>query len=407
MKPLGYSQNVTPEHGKDIWAGVEDIKKIADYLTTSITFNFDNYDRVAIVAHSLGGLIAQRAILDLKEEDRNKISHLILIGTPSGGIDENFLAKTSNKEKYEGMSGEGTFIKGLREEWSSEFSDAYPFKLKVAHSRWDDSVTAKSCYASFSEDHREAISGSHMSMVKPEDQNNDCYNLILSTLTDNKFYNQFMDREEINLTLGKYEVVKKNLLPKANELDANGLKKLVFSLEGLDESEEVLNILRNHPLTKENTDVMGLLAGRLKRKYLQGFSPKDAEEATKNYAKGLELSQAAKNFSQVYYHAINLAFMSLVADGNESKMLEYAKMALKAAIECRNNLWKYATIAEANMYLDNMDEAREYYEKAANLSEIREKLSTYTNAYKGYCQLMGSDEIEDEFVEFLRDKFLN
>ena len=406
MKPLGYSQNVTPEHGKDIWAGVDDIEKISDYMTTSITYKFDKYDRVAIVAHSLGGLIAQRAILNLKKEARNKVSHLILIGTPSGGIDEKFLKQTENLGKYEGMSGKGSFITGLRKDWSSEFDGDFPFKLKVAHSRSDDSVTAESCLMTFEEEYREAISGSHLGMVKPEDRNNDCYNLILSTLTNTEFYNLYMDKEEINLTLGKYEVVKKNLLPKANELDPNGLKKLVFSMEGLDEFQEVLKILRGHPLSKVNTDVMGLLAGRLKRKYLKEFNLKDAEEAMGIYSKALDMAESEQNFNQVYYHAINLAFLSLVAGGNESKMIDYAKISLEAADKCRNNLWKYATIAEANMYLDNMDKAREYYAKAADLSEIREKLSTYTNAYAGYCRLMGVSEIDDEFVEFLREKFL-
>ena len=56
MKPLGYTHHVNPELGKDIWAGILDVHKIADYLSTSIKYKFDKYDRIAIVAHSLGGL---------------------------------------------------------------------------------------------------------------------------------------------------------------------------------------------------------------------------------------------------------------------------------------------------------------------------------------------------------------
>ena len=59
MMPLGYSQYVKPELGKDIWAAIEDVNKIADYLVTSLKYKFDKYDRIAIIGHSLGGLVAQ------------------------------------------------------------------------------------------------------------------------------------------------------------------------------------------------------------------------------------------------------------------------------------------------------------------------------------------------------------
>ena len=64
-----------------------------------------------------------------------------------------------------------------------------------------------------------------------------------------------------------------------------------------------------------------------------------------------ELAKIEKNHSQIYYHAINLAFLSIAYQNNESKMLKYARMALKSANKCRDNLWKYATVAEANMYI--------------------------------------------------------
>ena len=36
MLPLGYSQYVKPELGKDIWAGIEDVNKIADYFSKEL-----------------------------------------------------------------------------------------------------------------------------------------------------------------------------------------------------------------------------------------------------------------------------------------------------------------------------------------------------------------------------------
>ena len=405
MKPLGYSQYVNPELGKDVWAGIEDVNKIADYLSTNITYKFDKYDRVAIVAHSLGGLVAQRAILDLKPEARDKISHLILLGTPSNGIEAAVLSQSWNN-KYKDMSSEGSFITKLRKDWNDEFNKSYPFKLKVAAALDDEYVSFSSCFDPYDQENCVHVAGNHLSMVKPDDKNNDCYHLILNTLTDVEFYNMYTNKEEINLALGKYEVVKKRLLPQLDSLDQNGLKQLIFSLEGLDEKETAMKILNEHPLAKENTEIMGLLAGRHKRAYLKTSTKKDGDSAVNYYSKALELATAAENNGQIYYHAINLAFLNLVIDGNESQMTKYAQLALDAANSCRNGLWKYATIAEASMYLDEMDKAKEFYAKAAEMAEIREKISIHTNAYKGYCELTGIHKADDEFILFLKNKFL-
>lgn len=406
MKPFGYSQYVDPELGKDIWAGVKDVDRIAEYLCTSVKYKFDKYDRIAIVAHSLGGLIAQRAILNFKEEYRMKISHVILLGTPSNGIEPAKLKKLYNT-KYKEMSSEGNFITSLRNDWKNHFKGEYSFSLKVAGSAEDDYVTLDSCFEPFGEEYRCTIDGRHLTMVKPKDQNDDCYSLILKTLTDTDFANQYTNSEEINIALGKYDAVVKQLLPNKDALDKNGLKRLVFALEGLDRREEALKILDEHPTAQEDTDLMGIIGGRYKRAYLKFPSEADGDTAFVYYDLALEKSSAKKNYGQIYYHAINLAFLSLVIEGDKEKMRSYAQQALDATEKCGDDLWKYATVAEAGMYLGNMEKAREFYTKAAELSGIREKLSTHLNAYAGYTTLMQTDNPEDEFIVFLKDQFLS
>ena len=194
---------------------------------------------------------------------------------------------------------------------------------------------------------------------------------ILSTLTNTEFYNEFTNSEEINLALGKYDVIVKQLLPNLDALDANGLKQLIFSLEGLDRKEEALQILNEHPIAADNTDLMGLLAGRFKRSYLKTFDNTHGESALEYYSKSLEIATKQENHNQIYYHAINLAFLSVVLKNNESDMMKYAKIALEATSNCRDNLWKYATIGEANMYIGDMEKAEEFYLKAAKL--VREQ----------------------------------
>jgi len=406
MKPFGYSQFVTPEMGKEVWAGIEDIDRISGHLCTSVKYKFENYDRIAIVAHSLGGLIAQRAILDFKDEYRNKISHLIILATPSAGIPPKKLQKLWN-EKYKEMSSEGDFIRKLRKDWNDQFDDVYPFSLKVVAATDDEFVTIESCFGPFKGDYHITIEGNHLSMVKPKDEKDDCYALIQRTLTNSEFHHHYTNNAAINIALGKYDAVVKKLLPEKDRLDQNGLKQLIFGLEGLDRRDEALQILNEHPKAQIDTDLMGIVGGRYKRAYLKFPSESDGEAAFVYYELALEQSTSHENFDQIYYHAINLAFLSIVVENDEVKMRDYARKALDASKHCKDDLWKLATIAEANMYLGNLDKAREFYAKASEMAGIREKISIHLNAYAGYVSLMQTSAPDDDFIQFLKAKFLS
>ncbi|NOY47429.1 MAG: hypothetical protein GXO84_04360 [Chlorobi bacterium] len=406
MKPLGYSPIVQPKLGKDIWGAILDVDKIAGYLKTSIQCKFKDYDRIAIVAHSLGGLVAQKTILFLDDDNRNRISHLIMFGTPSNGISPEVLTKQWNK-KYSEMSNEGNFITSLRTEWKETFNDKYPFKLKIAASSEDEYVSVDSCHKPFDKKYCEFVDGKHLMMVKPKDDKDDAYLLILNTLTGSKFFNQYTNKEEINLTLGKYDTVVNELLPKKDDLDKRGLTQLIFALEGLERKDEVYDILNNHPIAQSNTDLMGIIGGRHKRDYLKTYSYKSSKLSHEYYSKALQISVENEVYSQIYYHAINLAFLSIVTDPEtgKSEMKKYANQALEATQHCDDNIWKYATVAEANMYLGNLETSKEFYIKASENIPIREKLSMHTNAYAGYVALTNKED--DEFTQFLKAQLLS
>ena len=403
MKPLGYAPIVQPKLGKDIWGAILDVDKIAGFLKTSIQNKFRHYDRIAIVAHSLGGLVAQKAVLLLDEDNRNRITHLLMFGTPSNGIAPEVLDKQWNK-KYSELSSEGDYIQSLRKEWENTFNSTYPFKLKVAASTDDEYVSLESCHKPFSQENREYVEGKHLDMVKPKSDKDATYALILDSLTGSKFFNEYDNKEEINLILGKYDSVVKKLLPNKDDLDKRGITQLVFALEGLGRTDEVYDILNNNN-HKSNTDLMGVVGGRHKRDYLKTFSGKSYKMSHEYYSKALEISVENGVDSQIYYHAINLAFLSIVSDPETGRgeMKKYANQALEAANKCDDS-WKYATIAEANMYLGSLDTAKAYYIKASEGMGIREKLSMHTNAYAGYVALTNREN--DEFTQFLREQLL-
>ena len=405
MFPLGYSENVKPSMGKGIWASVEDITRISDNLSSAIEHKFKKYKRIAIVGHSLGGLVVQRALLDLAEQDLGRISHVILFGCPSAGIDPSVGTKGIYKRLKELFSDQ-PFIKKLRKDWDTQFGATMPFKFKVVAGTDDDDIPVSSSLKVFDEENRVTVSGKHFSMVQPADIKHDGYQLIVSTLTNTTFLNEYTNEEDINNLLGDYDAVIKKLLPTKDTLSDKGLKQLLFALEGMDRNDEVMEILNNHPESKENTDLLGMLAGRHKRNYLYNVSDESGKLATEYYDKGLKISTEKKNTGQIYYHGINRAFMSLVYEGERSEMQEYAKTALEAAqADPFESLWKHSTLAEAYMYLADFKKSKKYYALAAEKAGIREKISIHTNAYTAYSNLMNTED--DGFIKFLKASFLS
>jgi hypothetical protein len=160
-------------------------------------------------------------------------------------------------------------------------------------------------------------------------------------------------------------------------------------------------------MAQNNTDLMGIIGGRHKRDYLKTYSYKSSQLSRDYYSKALKISVENEVHSQIYYHAINLAFLSIVTDPDtgKSEMKKYANQALEAAHHCDDDLWKFATVAEANMYLGNFDAAKEFYIKASEGIGVREKISMHTNAYAGYVALTNKEN--DEFTQFLKTRLLS
>lgn len=407
LLPLGFSQHNQPEKGKNVWASTEDINRISDYLQSSIQHRFTKYDRIAIVAHSLGGLAVQEALLEIDESQHARISHVLLFATPSNGISEEAMQGLCNCNISE-LNEKGGYIKKLRKDWNEKFGESMPFKFQVVSATNDEFVSVDSVFDGFPKESRVTIGGSHFSMVQPKTEENDTYELILKTLTNSEFHQKYTDSEEINIALGEYEAVVQKLLPKKDTLKLKGLRSLIFALEGLDRHDEVMDLLETHPLAQKNSDLMGILGGRHKRRYLSTMDTGEGEKAIEYYEKGLELSEEQENNEQIYYHAINLAFLSLVVEEDKQTMREYAQQALQAAKEDPfDSLWKRATLAEANMYLGKMDEAKKLYGEAAEMAVIREKISIHTNAYGAYTSLMNTENEEEPFIKFLKTKFLS
>ena len=245
-------------------------------------------------------------------------------------------------------------------------------------------------------------------MIKPKSTENDSYHLMLDLLTQVDFVQQHGNKEEEGILMGEYDIVINKLLPRENDLDKTGLEQLIFALEGADRAAEALEILKKHVLAKEDADLLGVLGGRFKRKYLKEYLRSDGVDALKYYTQALTIAQKKDDSKQIYYHAINLAFLSLITSDDMHSMKTYAKIALAACDDDPfDSLWHLATLAEANLYLGNLEASKEYYEKAVAMAGPRERVSIHTNAYTAACRLLETNNPDQPFIKFLAINFLS
>lgn len=408
MFPLGYSSNVMPEMGKSVWACSTDIERNSGFLLTSINNKFSKYKRIAVVAHDLGGIVVQQALLELNEYDLGRISHVMFYATPSYGLPEielqNFFTYGNDeKDLKEGSQ----YMRNLRNRWDEAFPADYPFTFKTIAATKDEYVPISSSLEPFPKKYHEIIEGDHFSIVQITNENDDSYQLLLNTLTNKSFLNKSSNIEEINIAMGEYNEVINSLLPKLKELDNKGLERLIYALEAAGREEEAIQILNETPAAKNNSNLLGIMGGRYKRQYLLTSLAEDLKMAFKHYSDALKISEDKGDYSQIYYHAINLAFLSLMKR-ERGDMTAFADKAFQATEKDPfPGLWKLATMGEIFLYKGDFENSKENYGKAAAMADLREKVSIHANAYNAYVSLMQTDNPEDEYIKFLKINFLS
>ncbi len=405
MFPFGFSENVDPKLGKEVFASISDIDRVSENLSAAIKYKFGKYKRIAIIAHSLGGLVVQRSILNLNSAHRDRLSHVILFGTPSNGVTNNVFKKIW-KNKIEELIEGKPFIKNLRKDWSKEFNDKYPFAFKTVFATRDDYVSKESALDPFKKEYWVNIKGNHSSMVDVTSRDNDGYELILNTLTDNPFFNKYTNSEEINIALGEYDEVVRKLKPALEYLNSDGLEKLIYAMECSGLREEAIEILETHKLAKKDGEMLYILGGLFKNEYLNNTKPEDGLASYNCFKKALRIAKKKKDIEQIYLNAINLAFLNILLEQDKRDMKTYAKLALEYTNKDRSNkVSKMATIGEANIYLDNLEDARKHYLNASKKANIREKISIHDQAYTAFLAL-NKEKPNDEFIQFLKEIFL-
>ncbi len=196
------------------------IGEIALYLSLGLHSELSHSKRIALIASSSGGLIAQRALLD-STELLNRLSHLFLFATPSAGFAHwtrvvplglvPFIADTDPR---------GKFILKLRKDWNDRFGpDEVPFFFRTIAATEDSQIAIDSTLIPFPERYRDRAAGRHISVIQPESNQADCFKIVKKGL---------LSQEQQNLKTNTFDVFLSYHSP-----DLDEVKKISFGLRAL------------------------------------------------------------------------------------------------------------------------------------------------------------------------------
>ena len=376
-----------------VWSADPEIITLGGLLETVVEVPpLDRYRSIALLAHSMGGLLVQRALLS-NPALRQRVSHVLLFGTPSDGLEK---ASPFNfwKRQVRDMAHGSAFITALRTDWARQFGDTPPFAFTTVAGDRDEFVPRTSSLEPFPKGHQRVIYGNHLDIVKPSNADHLGYKVVVKALTGQGKVDIAVDSARLALESRHFQTAIDTLWPNRHELDDRALVTLALALESVGRQQDAIDMLMK--ANPRGTDPIGVLAGRLKRRWLVERRRSDAEQALRLYGEALTLAEARANAEQAYYHAINCAFMELAYGGDPHACRAYAERALRWCGQAQDDVWRRATEGEANLYLGHASQATDAYRRTLALApEPWQATSIYQQAYRA-ADLMGEDALATE-----------
>ena len=353
---LGYATTFFPDFLR-LWSGDPDLMILSAMLRTQASIDpLRRYHSLALIAHSMGGLVVQRALIDDREL-ANRTDYVVLFGTPSAG-----LRKASGvgflKRQLRNMATDSEFITSLRKEWDDQFGPDPPFDLKVIAGERDMFVPANSSLEPFPKEFHRVVSGDHHSMLRPSDGSSPTIKLLMSALSGGPISGETVDPLALAAELPDPSAPAL-VAARGDGMSQEDIVRAALALERNGNREEAIALL--HGFSSLGTDVQGTLAGRVKRIWMENGNLDFAQRALDLYQDALDGATESGERDQIYYHAINIAFLEFVAFDRVERAREMAKLALENAILAGTSVWRVATQAEAYVYLGHYERALELY----------------------------------------------
>ena len=372
---FGYSTKLSPDI-TGVWAADPPISTLAEYLVGVVKDGrYSQYQELAIIAHSMGGLIVQQALL--AGEFAERVRHVMLFGTPSLGLRKAGLGKLFKRQVRDMATG-SVFITRLRQDWADMYPNALPFSFRAVAGVRDEFVPMDSSVDVFAQAYRSYVPGNHLEMVKPLTADEDIVLLVRKTFSTVLPANGVLFPSISQLDTYAQTVSR---LENESDLSVAEVKEYVFALEMVGLQDRAIGVLETKHVG--DSDLTGILAGRLKRRWLANPEEQSIEgqRSYELYRQGFEQAVEQLDYCQAFYHGINVAFLELAL--HESRY-DARQMALRVLAQCRlapRDKWQLATEGEVHLYLGDFRYALDCYAAALRSGpDPREVDSMYKQA---------------------------
>jgi predicted alpha/beta hydrolase family esterase len=366
-----------------IWTADADLPILAARLATDLSQGtLARYRALVLVAHSMGGLVVQKALVD-NNSIAQRTGSVVLFGTPSNGLVKALTMKFW-KRQLDGMARGGPFVSQLRADWTRQFASKPPFSFLAVAGERDQFVPPESSLEPFPKSQCAVISGNHVTMIHPPQDDPNVVDLLVRQIVQRGESGDVGDPALRAIELGDFKKIIPANLDDAGELDEKALIHLAIALDGVGRRDDAYDVLAKW--NRLDSDALGTMAGRLKRRWLlSGRKRADAEAAKAHYSKGYELAKAAGKTTQVYYHGINLAFLALVFEDDQAAARARAQEVLETCDQAERDAgadeWVDATRGEAQLVLGDEAAAFTAYRRFVGSGDDPWKVSsTYLNA---------------------------
>jgi hypothetical protein len=286
------------------------------------------------------------------------------------------------KRQFNNMAADGAFIKDLRERWNDQLAprlalkekEKRPFAFLAIAGDQDEFVPRTSSIDPFPLEFRRVVVGNHVEIVKPDDARDPNVQLVLDCVIGEAADSGPMNAAAVAVESREFQQAIAILWPKdkslgdvATSLDKVAAVRLALALDGVGRASDAMELLKKSR-HMDDTDAMGVLAGRLKRRWIVERVEDDAVRARVLYTKAYELSASRSEHAQAFYHGINVAFLDLVYGNKPQQAKEMATKVLQHCAQAERDIWRVATEAEACLYLGEFDTAVKRYSEVVPLN---------------------------------------
>lgn len=184
--------------------------RVGEFLQSELRNLEKNYQQVYLIGHSLGGLVIRSSIVHSlengKSEELKNIGGILLFGTPNEGMPAARVIPRLVNEQIADLDSTGKFIDQLTRKWIKRVyrvskNDNYHRNIRTAVVvGLEDRFVPKESVQSYF-DNTEISSGTHISMVKPENSSHLSYRILKKFVLSKEIKNESkFNSEDINLS---------------------------------------------------------------------------------------------------------------------------------------------------------------------------------------------------------------